>query len=118
MNNRIFASKSFEKPQEGEPYRSVVSTSKDAAIIVWHVKKNQSIKPHVHPHGQDTWTVLSGEGQYIFDESSERKTIKKGDIVVAHENEIHGIENFSEEPFVFVSVVSPAEAGYELKEEL
>ena len=115
MNNRIFQSKSFEKPQDGEPYRSVVSSSSDAAIIVWHVKKDQIIKPHIHPNGQDTWTILSGEGEYIFDDSDNRKTIRKGDIVIAHANEIHGVENKGNEPFVFVSVVSPAEAGYELK---
>ena len=114
MNNRIFPSNDFEKPNDEEPFRSVVTSSSDAAIIVWHVKKGQSIKPHIHPNGQDTWTVLSGEGQYIFNESSERRTIKKGDIVVAHTDEIHGVENFNEEPFVFVSVVSPADAGYEL----
>ena len=115
MSTRVFPSREFELPQDGEPFRSIVKSTEDSAIIVWHVKPGQTIQPHIHPYGQDTWTVLSGSGQYIFENSQERKRICAGDIVVAERNEIHGVENDGDVPFVFVSVVSPMAAGYELK---
>ena len=115
MNNRIFSSADYEKPQEGEPFRSVVTMTDDSSIIVWHVKPGQNIHSHIHPNGQDTWIVMSGSAEYIFDESGETKTVKTGDIVIAERGQIHGAVNNGDIPFVFVSVVSPAIAGFELK---
>lgn len=115
MDNRIFSSADFEKPQDDEPFRSVVTMNDDSAIIVWHVKPGQTIQPHIHPYGQDTWIIMSGSAEYIFDKSDQRKTVKAGDIVIAERNQIHGAKNSGDIPFVFVSVVSPAMAGFELK---
>ena len=111
---RIFHSSQFLQPTEGEPIRSVVTESKDAVVVAWYIKPGQTILPHVHPNGQDTWTVLSGRGEYYLDQVGSTKPIVEGDVVVAHLGCVHGVFNNGEEPLVFISVVSPTDAGYHL----
>ena len=111
---RLFPSAQFMQPANGDPVRSVVSESADAVIVAWHVKPGQKIQPHTHPNGQDTWTILSGRGQYFLDQTGACQLIKAGDIVVARTNDVHGVLNNGDEPLVFISVVCPAEAGYHL----
>jgi quercetin dioxygenase-like cupin family protein len=72
------------------------------------------IAAHIHPLGQDTWTILAGTGEYILDEAGTTQTIRAGDIVVAPTACVHGVINTGEEPLIFISVVSPGEAGYAL----
>jgi quercetin dioxygenase-like cupin family protein len=114
MTTRIFNSRQFLQPAEGEPIRSVITQSKDAVIVAWHVKPGQRISTHLHPHGQDTWTILSGSGDYCLNESGSSKPVSAGDVIVAHSGEAHGILNTGDVELVFVSVVSPPEAGYQL----
>ncbi|MFQ4144968.1 cupin domain-containing protein [Chlorogloeopsis sp. ULAP02] len=111
---RIFNSSKFLQPTDGEPIRSVVTESKDAVVVAWYIKPGQEIAPHIHPHGQDTWTILSGKGKYYLDRAGTAKPIFAGDVVVAHTGCVHGVFNHGDEPLVFISVVSPADAGYEL----
>lgn len=111
---RIFKSSKFFQPTDGEAIRSVVSESKDAVIVAWYIKPGQEIPAHIHPYGQDTWTILAGSGEYYLDKAGTRKLIVAGDVVVAHIGCVHGVFNNGDEPLVFISVVSPADAGYEL----
>lgn len=111
---RIFDSAAFMQPNDGDPIRSVITQSEHATIVAWHVRPGQRIASHVHPQGQDTWTVLSGSGQYHLSGSGATQTITAGHVAVAHAGEVHGVTNQGSEPFVFISVVCPAEAGYEL----
>ncbi|MEB3173757.1 MAG: cupin domain-containing protein [Cyanobacteriota bacterium] len=112
--DRIFNSAEFFQPADGEPIRSVITESKDAAVVAWYVKPGQEIYPHIHPHGQDTWIVLSGKGEYYLDEAGTKKSIVAGDVVIAHTGCVHGVLNSGNEPLVFISVVSPSDAGYQL----
>ena len=59
MESRIFSVTEYIRPSDGEPIRSVVLETKDSAVVVWHAP-GQEITAHVHPDGQDTWTVISG----------------------------------------------------------
>ncbi len=59
VESRIFSVAEYVQPSEGEPIRSVVLETRDSIIVVWHVHPGQEIAAHIHPHGQDTWTVLS-----------------------------------------------------------
>ncbi|PSB04393.1 cupin domain-containing protein [Merismopedia glauca] len=111
---RIFNSSEFFQPTNGEAIRSVVTESKDAIVVAWYINPGQEIPAHIHPNGQDTWTVLSGKGEYYLDEAGTRKAIAMGDIVIAHTGCVHGVFNNSDEPLVFISVVSPSDAGYQL----
>lgn len=110
---RLFQVAEFLQPADGEPIRSVITESADAAVVAWVVKPGQRIPAHIHPHGQDTWTILSGCGEYHVSDHGESIFITEGDVLVAHRREVHGVTNTGLEPLVFVSVVSPSAAGFE-----
>ncbi|WP_242041152.1 cupin domain-containing protein [Leptolyngbya sp. FACHB-261] len=80
---RIFNSSNFLQPTDGEPIRSVITESKDAVVVAWYIKPGQTISAHIHPNGQDTWTVLAGKGEYYLDQVGTTKPIVAGDVVVA-----------------------------------
>lgn len=113
-SNRIFSSSQFFQPIDGEPIRSVITESPEAVVVAWYIKPGQEIAAHIHPHGQDTWTILTGQGNYYLDAAGTTKPIVAGDVVVAHTGCVHGVFNNGEEPLTFISVVSPADAGYQL----
>ena len=110
---RLFKIADFLHPADGEPIRSVITESADSAVVAWYVKPGQDISAHVHPDGQDTWIILSGTGEYSISAKGESIAIAKGDVLVAHRREVHGVLNTGPEPLVFVSVVSPAASGFE-----
>lgn len=117
QQQRIFESALFLKPQlnNGEPpIRSDISSSNDSNVIIWHVATGQRLLPHIHPQGQDTWIVQSGTGDYVLDALGTTKPIKSGDVIVAQAGQVHGVTcTSSDEPLIILSVVSPAEAGFE-----
>ncbi len=112
-HQRLFSLARYIQPSAGEPVRSVVLETHNAVVVVWHVAPGQSIAAHVHPQGQDTWTVLSGAADYIQG-GGKIIPLKVGEIAVARPGEVHGAVNDGVEPFVFVSVVAPGNAGYAL----
>lgn len=113
---RIFSVSEFVRPSDEEPIRSVVLETEESTIVVWYVRPGQEIAAHVHPHGQDTWTVLSGSADY-YQGSSVVTKLKAGDIAVAKTGQVHGAMNTDlTEPFIFISVVAPGNAGYALAE--
>src|SRR3546814_10411079 len=65
VESRIFSVAEYVQPTSGEPIRSVALETRDSIIVVWHVHPGQEIAAHIHPHGQDTWTVLSGMADYF-----------------------------------------------------
>jgi quercetin dioxygenase-like cupin family protein len=112
--NRIFHSADFLQPTNGEPIRSVISESPESTIVAWYIQPQQSIPAHIHPQGQDTWTILAGQGEYYLDRAGTTRSIAKGDVVIAPTGSVHGVYNHGNEPLIFISVVSPSTAGYEL----
>jgi quercetin dioxygenase-like cupin family protein len=112
---RIFKSADFFQPiSEGEPIRSVVTASTDAVVVAWFLLPGQTIAAHVHPHGQDTWTILTGKGDYTIDVAGITQPIAAGDVVIAPVGAVHGVRNTGDEPLSFISIVAPAAAGYAL----
>jgi quercetin dioxygenase-like cupin family protein len=111
---RIFNSSDFFQPAEVEPIRSVIVESQEAVIVAWYIKPGQTIPAHIHPHGQDTWTILSGSGEYYLDQAGTTQPITTGDVVIAPTGCVHGVFNSSDEPLIFISVVAPSDAGYQL----
>lgn len=112
-SNRIFKSAQFFQPTDGEPIRSVITESQEAVVVAWFLQPGQTIAPHFHPHGQDTWTILTGQGDYTIDSVGTTQSIESGDVVVAPVGAVHGLQNTGEGPLSFISIVAPAEAGYE-----
>lgn len=110
-DDRIYPVADFVRPCDGEPFRSVVRETAESVIVVWHVRPGQTLPVHVHPQGQDTWTVLAGRADYIA--GPERQvSLAAGDIAVATAGQWHGAINTGDEDFIFVSVVAPGDAGY------
>lgn len=112
-NERLFHSAEFLQPADGEPIRSVITASAQATVVAWYVKPGQRIAAHVHLQGQDTWTVLSGQGDYQLTAQGQTRRLVAGDVAVAEVGQVHGVHNSGSEPLVFVSVVCPGEAGYQ-----
>ena len=83
--SRIFSVDEYVRPSNGEPIRSVVLETNDSVVVVWHAYPRQEIAAHVHPHGQDTWTVISGEAKYYQGNGVEIH-LKAGDIAIADFN--------------------------------
>lgn len=109
--SKIFSVKDFTCPSDGEPIRSVVTATEESAVVVWYVRAGQEIAAHIHPRGQDTWTVISGAAEY-FQGGGIVTMLKAGEIAIARPGQIHGAMNSGSEPFIFVSVVAPGNAGY------
>ena len=110
---RRFTVSDFLRPSQGEPIRSVITESADAAVVAWHVEPGQRIAPHVHPSGQDTWIVISGVGEYQLTAEGQFIPLGVGEVLVAHRAQGHGVLNTGDKPLVFISVVSPALSGFE-----
>lgn len=110
---RIFNSSKFLQPTDEEPIRSVITESEDAVVVAWYIKPGQEVSPHIHPNGQDIWTILTGSGKYYLDRTGTMRAIAAGDVVIAPLGCVHGVFNDGDEPLVFISVVSPADAGYQ-----
>ena len=111
--DRVFDSAAFFQPGEAEPPRVVITQSSEAAVVCWHVEPGQRIELHVHPTGQDTWVVLSGQGQYFLDRACTSTALHPGVVAVAPSGAVHGALNTGNAPLRFVSVVSPAMSGFE-----
>ena len=56
--------------------------------------------------------VLAGEADYLMGGGKSRK-IKAGDVAIATAGQVHGARNTGTSPFIFVSTVTPADAGVE-----
>ncbi len=111
--DRVFHSNNFFQPTDSEPIRAVVTASADAVVVAWYLYPEQEISAHIHPSGQDTWTILAGEGEYYLDSLGKTQTIVAGDVVVAPSGSVHGVINRGKEVLMFISIVTPASAGYE-----
>ncbi|OLP16662.1 cupin [Leptolyngbya sp. 'hensonii'] len=111
--SRIFTTVEFIQLSEEEPIRSIVTESPEAVVVMWCVLPGQQIQPHIHPTGQDTWVVLSGQGEYLLDQEGATQSIVPGQIAVAQVGQVHGVINRGQEPFLFVSIVVPQDAGFQ-----
>jgi quercetin dioxygenase-like cupin family protein len=113
---RIFSVSEIIRSSEGDPTRSVVLETEDSVIVVWHAHPGQEIVAHVHPHRQDTRNVLTGSADYYQGHGEVRK-LKAGEVAGAKKGQVHGAGNTDKkQPFIFVSVVSPSNAGFVLNE--
>ena len=112
-NHRVLGLAEHLQSQPGDPLRKLVAETPDAAVVAWVVLPGQAIGNHVHPHGTDVWTVVSGQGLYQHDTGASPMRLRSGDVAVARAGQLHGVLNDGAQPLVFVSVVAPLNAGYE-----
>ena len=90
-SRRIFPSAAYMTPADEEPVRSVVVETPEAVVVAWYVQPGQRIPAHIHPAGQDTWTVLSGQGLYQTNAEGDTRPLKPGDIAIAGPGSVHGV---------------------------
>lgn len=114
-SSRIFSASEFIRTSDDKPNKSVVMATEESTIVVWHVSPGQEIAAHIHPNGQDTWTVISGGAEY-YQGGGVVSRLKAGEIAIARAGQVHGAINTGHEPFIFVSVVASGNAGYALAE--
>jgi quercetin dioxygenase-like cupin family protein len=112
---RIFHVAAHVWPNDERVERNVITQSPQSVVVGWVLLPGQTIEAHRHPAGQDTWVVLEGEAEYLMGDG-ETRTLRRGDIAVAAPGQCHGARNLGVEPFLFISVVAPAKAGYEAVE--
>ena len=66
-----------------------------------------SIQPrHAHENSEQAWIALSGTGTLLLGDG-ERRPFRVGDVVRFEDGDVHGLENKSAEPFVYLAVTSP-----------
>lgn len=117
IETRIYPIADYLKPSDGDPIRSVVLETAESVTVAWHVRPGQEIAAHIHPNGQDIWIVLSGRAEY-FQGNGVARLLHANEIAVALPGQLHGARNVGAEPFVFISVVSPGDAGFALAEDI
>lgn len=110
---RTFDPLDFYQAGQDEPPRIVITETPDSVVVCWHVEPGQRITLHVHPKGQDTWIIMSGEGVYFEAEGAPGVPLHAGVVAVAPRGAVHGALNTGQVPLRFVSVVAPAESGFE-----
>jgi mannose-6-phosphate isomerase-like protein (cupin superfamily) len=61
---------------------------------------------HAHEHSEQVWVALSGSGMLMLG-GGETRDFRAGQIVRFADGDIHGFQNTSTEPFIYISVTSP-----------
>lgn len=105
MEERIFNILAMV-PGKGRTYGEHISAAKNHSIHLWRISPGEWIYPHTHPHTDDIWYIVQGEGEY-YTTAQEKKSITAGDIAIASPGEVHGIFNSGSEDIVIFSVLSP-----------
>lgn len=55
-----------------------------------HINQGQHISYQRHEHRNEVWIILNGEGEVVIND--ERRYVKRGDVVVINQNELHTIK--------------------------
>ena len=77
-------------------------------VVRVHMPPGQGHAFHRHPSMEEVLYVIEGRGEQWIDRES--KVIGPGEAAHIPTNVVHGIYNTSEEPLVFLAILSPANA--------
>lgn len=61
---------------------------------------------HVHESSEQVWIALEGQGHLLLADGGSL-ALKAGEVARFGPGEVHGFENTSSEPFVYLSVTTP-----------
>ena len=61
---------------------------------------------HLHETSEQTWVALAGAGTLLLADGATRP-FTAGDVARFADGDVHGLENGSEAPFVYMAVTSP-----------
>jgi mannose-6-phosphate isomerase-like protein (cupin superfamily) len=62
--------------------------------------------PHVHTNSEQVWIALGGRASLLLADAA-TASFAESDVVRFAEGDVHGLENFGTEDFVYLSVTSP-----------
>ena len=62
-----------------------------------------SIGYHEHVGERETYYIAEGEG--VYDDNGQKRTVKKGDVTVTPSNKGHAIENSGENPLILIALI-------------
>jgi quercetin dioxygenase-like cupin family protein len=82
------------------------SSSTRVTITRVTVAPGASSPVHRHETSEQVWVALVGEGTLLLGDGQTRP-IRAGDVVRFADGDLHGIENTSALPFVYMAVTSP-----------
>jgi quercetin dioxygenase-like cupin family protein len=105
MNTRIYSILKMVSRQD-RTYRELIYDAENHELHLWRVKSGEWIYPHTHPHTDDIWYIVQGEGEY-YTGAKEKRKVKQGDLALASPGEVHGIFNSGSEDIIIYSVLSP-----------
>ena len=100
---KVFSNSGVESQQLLFPENS---TSSRVTITKVTVAVGALSPRHRHESSEQVWVALAGTGTLLLDGGLSRP-IRAGDVVRFADGDVHGIENGSKEPFVYLSVTSP-----------
>lgn len=99
----------FESPHGETVYElagKAVGNSKNYSFAHVEIKSNCASKMHYHPIAEECYYILSGTGEIILNETSQK--ISAGDCIAINPNTHHKIINIGKETLHFIVVCAPA----------
>jgi quercetin dioxygenase-like cupin family protein len=72
---------------------------------VYCLEPGQSQKPHAHSGATKFYFVVEGEGEFTI--GAERRTLGPGELAWSAPDEVHGVENRSDERLVLLVAMGP-----------
>lgn len=104
MDERIFKIVTM-LPRKKNTYRELIPTE-NHEIHLWRILPGEWIYPHTHPHNDDIWYIVQGEGDY-YTTSQDTERVRPGEITIATPGDVHGMYNCGSEDIVILSVLAP-----------
>ena len=93
-------------PEMGHSYREPIFDCRNHEIHLWRIVPGEWIYPHTHPHTDDIWYIVQGQGDY-YTSASDKRVVGAGDLALASPGEVHGIFNSGSEDMLVLSVLAP-----------
>lgn len=98
---RVFEIDKIAKFDPNEAQKNYFYETDKTVGAVWCLEPGQELYLHSHSNVDDIWVCMEGEGTYFPDLENEIP-IRKGMVLLAKPNQIHGMRNTGKERFVFV----------------
>lgn len=96
---------------KGCTYRVPIYDCRNHELHLWRVTPGEWIYPHTHPHTDDIWYIVQGNGEY-YSSADKTHSVGPGDLAFASPDEVHGIFNNGEEEMIILSVLAPLPVEY------
>ncbi len=98
---RVFEIDKIAKFNPNEPQKNYFYETDKTVGAIWCLEPGQEVYLHSHSNVDDMWVCMEGEGVYFPDLENEIP-IRKGMVILAKPNQIHGMRNTGDSRFMFV----------------